>query len=668
MDEELYTKAPTFPIPTSNIAMNIPQTVAHNCVANPSGSFYIYAEPSSSELMTITQLEFGRATHRAARIVRPQGEGSDGQVVAVIAQSDTVLYHAVLVGLMTANLVPFAISPRNSPAGIFALLRASSCHRIIATCTTLASLLAALLNYVAEVDPDFALKIEEIPSLSEVYPNLGAEKLESPFQAYYSSDQSLALSLDNIALYMHSSGSTGFPKPIAQTHRALVGWASLPAVAYTRLDIEKPMANMGLPCFHLFGITFQLLMPLAGTPAAVYPPSATSPSMLPVIPTPDNILDHAKQTKCRSLLAVPSLLATWSKSPEAVAYLATLHSIIWAGGPLPQRIGDGLVDAGVPLICGYGATEMGAITVVKRLEEDAKEWGWFQLPDMVKVRWAPQGDGTFECQILKTDIHVPMVDNLPDVRGYATSDLCVNHPQKKHLWKIVGRIDDTIVHTSGEKTVPAPIEDIVLSSQFVTGAIVFGTERPQAGILIETIPSFQIDVNDLDQVAGLRNKIWPLIEEANTIAPAFSRIFKEMILFCLPDKPLPRAAKGTVLRKAALALYAEEINSIFQTVEEQISSVFPNKPPSAWVAATLEPWLLELARSVCNNSVISPMRDLFQQGFDSLTATIFRLRIIRTLRALEEPAYLQAATAIEQNLVYSHPMIIQLSAHLENLV
>ena len=77
------------------------------------------------------------------------------------------------------------------------------------------------------------------------------------------------------------------------------------------------------------------------------------------------------------------------------------------------------------------------------------------------------------------------VENLPDTRGYATSDLFIRHPTKDYLWKMydfpfsrqveklinsflhfdsVGRIDDVVIHSSGEKTVPAPIEDIVMSS------------------------------------------------------------------------------------------------------------------------------------------------------------------------------------------------------------
>jgi hypothetical protein len=42
----------------------------------------------------------------------------------------------------------------------------------------------------------------------------------------------------------------------------------------------------------------------------------------------------------------------------------------------------------------------------------------------------------------------------------------------------------------------------------ITGAVMFGRERPQTGILIETTPELQIDVHNATQLAELRNKIW----------------------------------------------------------------------------------------------------------------------------------------------------------------
>ncbi|KAJ7466248.1 putative aminoadipate reductase [Mycena galericulata] len=637
--------------------MLIPDVVDLNCRTNPSGPFYIYAKPNSSDIVTITHLEFSRASHRAANILRPNGEGPAGQAVALIALSDTVLYHAVLVGLITANLIPFPISPRNSAAGVFQLLHNASCHRIIATCVTLGPLLSELKKHIAEVDPEFVLTVEEVPLLEQIYPNLGAETSSCAFEPYPNQTRA---KLDDICLYMHSSGSSGLPKTIAQTHRALMQWCALPAVAEARDFLEKPFGNMALPSFHQFGIICQLLQPLFGTCAAVYPPTAISPSTLPIFPTPDNILDNARKTKCRTLTTLPALLSAWLHSPPSIAYLKTLHTVAWSGGPLPQRMGEALIDAGINLLGVYGATEIGPITALIPREGDEKEWSWLRISDVVDVRWTPQGEGTFECQILTSKNFIPMVENLNDVRGYGTSDLFINHPIKKHLWKVVGRVDDVIVHTSGEKTVPAPMEDIVTSSPDIAGAVMFGSERAQAGIIIETIPSLQID----GQLAELRNKIWPTIEEANRISPAFSRIFKEMIIFTSRDKPLPRAGKGTVLRKAAINLYSPEIEAIYDTIDEQVATADSNKLPAVWEFASIQEWLIDLATNLTNYTM-SPTADLFQQGFDSLAATVFRLRVINALRSRKDA---EAAKAVTQNFVYLHPTISRLSTYLEGLV
>jgi hypothetical protein len=92
--------------------------------------------------------------------------------------------------------------------------------------------------------------------------------------------------------------------------------------------VQVPIGNMGLPAFHLLGINSQLLQPLSGICVAVYPPTATSPDAFPMIPSPDNILEHARKTKCRSLTTVPTLLVTWFDSPDALTYLTTLHTIV----------------------------------------------------------------------------------------------------------------------------------------------------------------------------------------------------------------------------------------------------------------------------------------------------------------------------------------------------
>ena len=55
----------------------------------------------------------------------------------------------------------------------------------------------------------------------------------------------------------------------------------------------------------------------------------------------------------------------------------------------------------------------------------------------------------------------------------------------------------------------------------------------------------------------------PAVEAANRIAPSFARIFKEMIIATDPARPLPRAAKGTIVRPQAVSLYAEDIEKLY---------------------------------------------------------------------------------------------------------
>ena len=52
------------------------------------------------------------------------------------------------------------------------------------------------------------------------------------------------------------------------------------------------------------------------------------------------------------------------------------------------------------------------------------------------------------------------------------------------------------------------------------------------------------------------------MQEANVVAPTFARIFKEMVIVTRADRPLPRVAKGTVVRAQALQLYSGEIEEL----------------------------------------------------------------------------------------------------------
>ena len=86
---------------------------------------------------------------------------------------------------------------------------------------------------------------------------------------------------------------------------------------------------MMLPSFHTLGIYVQLLYPLfALTSVGVYPPQVTSREMTPMIPTPENILDHIRRTKSNSMITIPALLQIWAQSVADVDLLKTLYFVV----------------------------------------------------------------------------------------------------------------------------------------------------------------------------------------------------------------------------------------------------------------------------------------------------------------------------------------------------
>ncbi|KAF9235375.1 putative nonribosomal peptide synthetase [Melanogaster broomeanus] len=559
---------------------------------------------------------------------------------------------------------PFLVSPRNSAAAVADMIKKTNCSRIV----TLHHAHRSLMEGIREEISDHDLIFDELPTLAYAFPNLGNEVKSDPFDPYPPVSRQ---DLDKPAIYLHSSGSTGFPKPIAHSYKVQIHLLTQPGwECYRHISAPRRVGCMSLPPFHALGLAAQLYIPIASlVTAAIYPPrSTTDPHTPPVIPSSDNILDSLRQTKCNLLVTVPTFLEQWATSKDAVEELKKMDLVLFGGGPLPVKVGDALCAAGVPIASGYGGTEFSnPLLSPDRKDIEDGDWLWMRPGNNIKIRWVSQGDGTYECQVLTTENNQMAVENLPDVKGYATSDLFVKHPTKD-MWKIVGRTDDVIMLVSGEKTVPGPMEGIIGSSPLLKGTMMFGRERNQVGILIEPRLEHVVDIQDDKAIAEFRNKIWPLIEEANKTAPAFSRIFKEMILITHRDKPMLRTPKGTVQKKATVKAYESEIDALYNAVEATFQSPNGLSGPSAWTADILEGWLTEHACAMNQGQHIDPSTDLFGQGFDSLSVTYLRNQLINAMRKSQNPNIQRTVSRLSLNIVFENPTIKQLATRISSVV
>ncbi|CAL1709603.1 unnamed protein product [Somion occarium] len=643
----------------------IPGFVDFQAEHNPAGTWAKFPSPERpGEATSVSYLELAKATHRVAHALRPYRDGQEREVVAIIVECDTILYIALLLGVARAGLVPFPMSPRNSPEAVVNMMEKTFCHCIIYSPRCI-PLVSAVQNHFE--NKGIEILIDNVPSLQSVFPALGSENnnMSTNVTTYPANNDQY--NVDDIVIYLHSSGSTGFPKPIPLTHRIFFQWGHSPIFMSYR-DRGVRWGSMSLPTFHSMAVGVQILIPLClGEAVSLFTPQEPAP---PVVPNPNNTLETARITHCTAIAAVPSFFEVWAASVDATQCLASLKLAAFAGGPLSEANGNKLVAAGVRLTSIYGTTEIGPVTKPIELDVPDNErqanpdWAWLAFSDKLKMRWVDQGDGTYELQI---ETAQPAVENLPDVRGYATADLFVPHPNKKGLWRIIGRTDDVIVLGSGEKIVPLPQEGHLTSVPFVSGAIMFGRQKNQAGILIEPREEFAIDPNDGFALVAFRNEIWPYVEEANKLAPSFARIFKEMILVTHPETPMPRAAKGTTQRKLVWAAYREEIDKLYETVEKSRDNREVDLPVS-WSAGDAEEWLSSHAASLLNEQSPKSDVDIFEQGFDSLSATYLRNRIIGALNSSPDPHIQKAASEIPPDFIFANPTIQRLSTAVVALV
>jgi acyl-coenzyme A synthetase/AMP-(fatty) acid ligase len=104
------------------------------------------------------------------------------------------------------------------------MLRKISSHRLIATTTSLGSLLEDVKKELAAAD--YALEIQELPAFPDIYPRFTHESIQDPFEPMALPSRDTYM--NEIVLYLHTSGTTGFPKIIPWTHEVFSKYTFAP--------------------------------------------------------------------------------------------------------------------------------------------------------------------------------------------------------------------------------------------------------------------------------------------------------------------------------------------------------------------------------------------------------------------------------------------------------
>ena len=259
-----------------------------------------------------------------------------------------------------------------------------------------------------------------------------------------------------------------------------------------------------------------------------------------------------------------------------------------------------------------------------------KAWDYIRLPPHIQQNtyYNLLGDNTFEFVFLST-LPTLNLSNSDDPPGsFHSSDIFTPHPIIPHAWKFLGRTDDRVTLSNGEKVLPLPIEGRVREEALVKDAVVFGIGRALPGLLL-----FRADAAaDMDDEHFI-DAVWPAVTAANSTSEAFSQINKDMIV-CLPAGTLlPATDKTNFIRAQIYKLFATDIEQAYARLESDVVT-----GTLVLDQQDLEKYLLQLARNQLGIDVQSTTDELYGAGLDSLRATQLRSLILKKLALGPDPA------------------------------
>ncbi|KAK1252094.1 hypothetical protein MKX08_003281 [Trichoderma sp. CBMAI-0020] len=519
----------------------IPNIIDERAESDPTKAFA--SIPRSKDLadgfVDITYALVANAINRASWwLSHSMGNIETSEVFAYLGPND-LRYPILLVATMKCGYQMMMPSPRNSAEYQQELLRRAGCQTLFCTRGLMAKLSPVVddLDIFCKIAPDLDELLDPTPVAPFPYEAAYDEVKKNPF------------------LILHTSGSTGPPKPITltiecttteDTHRLL---DDPEGRLWWRLFANRRYF-MGMPCYHSAGVWFSLFKPVFFNSTAVFALSDK--------PLTASIAEAVHRTaEVSGGIYPPSVLEEISRT-EALSGVKGLEFVAYGGGPLSKSAGDRL--SSVTILHNFiGFTENSA---PPRYVMEPEDWNYFEFHPASGYFPEHLHDDLYRMSFKRLPEYefVQTVFRLfPELDTYTSGDILSPHPTKPNLWTYGGRTDDLIVLSTGEKFNPIPAELMLKGCSVVKDTLIVGDGRSQAALLVEC---------DEEATAGMPqeevlDELWPFVQKVNQTLPTQGRLLKTNIVFASAEKELSRSPKGSVQRKATVASFEPELNSLY---------------------------------------------------------------------------------------------------------
>ena len=350
---------------------------------------------------------------------------------------------------------------------------------------------------------------------------------------------------DDMAGIFYTGGTTGFPKGVMQSHRAI--WASaMSALPEFRLQRESRYLHAA-PMFHMAD--------LAGSMSTTL---TCSTHVIVQSFDPAKVLKLIQSERITHTLIVPAMIKMLLNHPDACnTDVSSLEMILYGASPMPAATLQQCMDMwpNVGLVQAYGQTELAPIATLLPMADHVKGGDLLRSagrPSSISDIRCVREDGS-DCDLGEAGeviVRGPQTMigywNKPDQTEKALRDGWVYtgdagyFSETGHLY-IVDRVKDMVV-TGGENVFTTEVENAVMSHNAVQDVAVIGIPSEQWGEAVHAIVILKPEAT---------------VSEEEIISHCRDRIagYKLPKSITFRTEPLPLSGAGKVLKTELRKIY-----------------------------------------------------------------------------------------------------------------
>lgn len=348
--------------------------------------------------------------------------------------------------------------------------------------------------------------------------------------------------LDDVAIVLYTSGTTGRPKGAMLSH-GNIAWNTYNVLVDVDVRSDE-VALVTAPLFHVAALN-ELFLPTflkGGT------------NVLAGAFHPDGVFDLIARHGVTWIFGVPAMFFAMARSAHwATSDLGSLRIVMCGGAPVPLELIKLYQEHGLTFVQGYGMTETGPGALFLRAEESEARAGSAGTPCFFNDVRIVDGNGATPQSGQAGEV---LVQGPSVMRGYWNRDEATAaafdgdwfrsgdaaYQDADGYFHVVDRIKDVII-SGGENVYPAEVERVLYEHPAVVDCAVIGVDDARWGQVGRALI-----VSGDASLDGETMRTFLLSRLAKYKIPATVRIVDE----------LPRNASGKVLRHELRRLYGAE--------------------------------------------------------------------------------------------------------------